>query len=105
MTATDQAVNPVEQSQPSPVRRVSALQDARERLSDYAATGIEPTDARHLIALVLSALDGTEDYAESVSVGVRDLLDNLDAVDITGNGRAVEAVGAAIYSLRRTIAS
>ena len=95
--------NPVEQSQPSPVRRVSAVQDARERLSDYVETTIEPTDLRTLVAVLLHTLNDVEGYAGAVNRGSRDLLDVLDAVDITGNGRAVEAVGASMYALRNTV--
>lgn len=89
---------------PSPVRRVSPLQDAVERLSDYAATGIEPTgDVRDMIGRVLHALSNCRQHADALTREGRELLWSIEPLLVQGEAPHVERFGLAISSFRGAV--
>lgn len=96
MTDQGQTANGVERTGPTPVRRVPPLQEARERLSDFVETGIEPTaDMRALIDLVLRGLDSCEKWGQTMNRTGRELLWALQPLGISGQTAEVVRFGTA----------
>lgn len=98
------APDPADVRGPSPVRRVSPLTDAVERLSDYVATGIVPTgDVREMLSILIDAFITCGDTNDAIRLAGREMMWAVEPLTVQGEMPHVERFGVAASAFRQSI--